>query len=114
MAERADRVAALKPQESTAGAESRGGTTASPTGGGPAARRPRRRRGTGMVISLLVIAVAGYFGVREFKARLTHVFEQDARIAGNLITISSRVSGWITALDVREGQTVSKGAVLAV
>ncbi len=43
---------------------------------------------------------------------MTHVFEQDARIAGNLITVSSRVSGWVTDLQVRESQHVRKGAVL--
>ena len=43
---------------------------------------------------------------------MTHVFEQDARIAGNLITVSSRVSVWVTDLQVRESQHVRKGAVL--
>lgn len=43
---------------------------------------------------------------------MTHVFEQDARIAGNLITVSSRVSGWVTNLEVRESQNVRKGDML--
>ena len=78
----------------------------------PAARRPKSRRGLGLLVSLIVLAIAGYFGFREFQARLTHVFEQDARIAGDLITVSSRVSGWVTSVEVKESQTVSKGDIL--
>jgi membrane fusion protein (multidrug efflux system) len=44
--------------------------------------------------------------------RLTHVFEYDARISGDLITISSRVAGWITKITVQEGEAVEKDQVL--
>jgi membrane fusion protein (multidrug efflux system) len=107
VANRADNVTSLK---STDGEEA-DATTKAPTAGASPPRR-RKRRGLGLVISLLVIAIIGYFGFNEFQARLTHVFEQDARIAGNLITISSRISGWVTALEIRESQAVSKGEIL--
>ena len=106
MADRADKVTSIKSKE----------TEEQPTEEEPKAtsgpRAPRRRRRFGLIISILVVIAAGYFGFQEFQARMTHVFEQDARIAGNLITVSSRVSGWVTDLQVRESQHVRKGAVL--
>jgi membrane fusion protein (multidrug efflux system) len=45
--------------------------------------------------------------------RWTHVYLDDARIDGEVITISSRVSGWITELPVIEGDRVKKGQLLA-
>jgi membrane fusion protein (multidrug efflux system) len=45
--------------------------------------------------------------------RWTHVYLDDARIDGEVITISSRVSGWITELSVIEGDRVKKGQLLA-
>ena len=35
--------------------------------------------------------------------RWTHVYLDDARIGGEVITLSSRVSGWITELPVIQG-----------
>jgi len=106
VADRADKVTSIKSKE----------TEEQPTEEEPKAtsgpRAPRRRRRFGLIISILVVIAAGYFGFQEFQARMTHVFEQDARIAGNLITVSSRVSGWVTDLQVRESQHVRKGAVL--
>jgi len=45
--------------------------------------------------------------------RWTHVYLDDARIDGEVVTISSRVSGWITELPVIEGDRVKKGQLLA-
>lgn len=108
MAKRADNVTSLKATDG----EEADATTKTPTAGATPPPRRRKRRGLGLLISLLVIAIIGYFGFNEFQARLTHVFEQDARIAGNLITISSRISGWVTALEIRESQAVAKGDIL--
>lgn len=44
--------------------------------------------------------------------RWTHVYIDDARIDGEIITLSSRVSGWITELPVIEGEVVKKGDLL--
>jgi membrane fusion protein (multidrug efflux system) len=108
VAKRADNVTSLKATDG----EEADATTKTPTAGATPPPRRRKRRGLGLLISLLVIAIIGYFGFNEFQARLTHVFEQDARIAGNLITISSRISGWVTALEIRESQAVAKGDIL--
>jgi membrane fusion protein (multidrug efflux system) len=45
--------------------------------------------------------------------RWTHVYVDDARIDGEVVTIASRVSGWITELKVIEGDEVKTGDVIA-
>ena len=53
------------------------------------------------------------WGAHWIYYRWTHVYLDDARIDGEVITISSRVSGWITELPVIEGDRVKKGQMLA-
>jgi membrane fusion protein, multidrug efflux system len=65
---------------------------------------------------LLVIAAAlllAAWGAHWLYFRLTHIYLDDARIDGEVVTISSRVSGWITELPVIEGDVVKKGQLLA-
>ena len=45
--------------------------------------------------------------------RYTHLYIDDARIDGEVITVSSRVSGWITELPVIEGDELRKGQLIA-
>lgn len=80
----------------------------------PAARRRRRGifRPRYLIIGALAIA-ALLFGAYEVHQRLTHVYEYDARITTDLITISSRADGVITELPIREGDRVREGDVLA-
>jgi membrane fusion protein (multidrug efflux system) len=52
------------------------------------------------------------WGAHWIYLRWTHVYLDDARIDGEVITISSRVSGWITELAVIEGDRVKKGQLL--
>jgi membrane fusion protein, multidrug efflux system len=61
------------------------------------------------VVALLLAAWGGYW----LYQRWLHVYIDDARIDGEVITISSRVSGWITELPVIEGDEVKKGQLLA-
>ncbi|MGA0023718.1 MAG: HlyD family secretion protein [Burkholderiales bacterium] len=44
--------------------------------------------------------------------RWTHVYIDDARIDGEIITLSSRAAGWITELPVIQGDAVKKGDLL--
>ena len=74
---------------------------------------PRRNRGwIRYVILILVLGVGGYWGFEEVRSRFTHVYEYDARIAGSLITVSSRVAGWVTEMNISEGDDISKGQVI--
>ena len=59
------------------------------------------------IIALVAIAVWGY-------ARLYHVTENDARVKADMITISSRVDGWVTKRLVTDGQKITQGEELVV
>ena len=64
------------------------------------------------IVAAIVLVAGGIWGAFEIHDRLTHVFEYDARISGDLITISSRVAGWVTKVAVTEGESVGKDHVL--
>lgn len=64
------------------------------------------------IVAAIVLVAGAIWGAFEIHDRLTHVFEYDARISGDLITISSRVAGWVTKVAVTEGESVGKDHVL--
>jgi membrane fusion protein (multidrug efflux system) len=67
------------------------------------------KRGLLALAALGLIAWAGNW----VYYRWTHIYVDDARIDGEVVTISSRVSGWLTELTVIEGDEVKKGQVIA-
>ena len=75
-----------------------------------------RRRGppTALLVLIAAFAIAGYFGYQEFQERRVSLHEEDARIQSDMITVSSRVAGWITKVSVEEGQVIDKGTELIV
>lgn len=77
---------------------------------------PRRRYSSRLVvrasIAVLAVGAGAYWGSQWIQHRATHVFENDARIASDMISISSRVSGLIVDLKVSQGDTVRAGNVL--
>ena len=75
-------------------------------GRGRALLRPR----TFVVAAVLLIALA--YGGRELYMRFTHVYEYDARVSADIVTISSRGDGWVVDMAVREGMQVEAGQVL--
>jgi len=64
-------------------------------------------------IIVALVLVGGWFAAREAHERMLFVEEIDARMVGDLVTVSSRVSGWLTEIDVRAGDTITRGQVLA-
>lgn len=64
------------------------------------------------IIGTVVLIAVVYFGFLEAHKRLTYVFEEDARIHTDLVTVSSRVAGWITKMPAVEGDTVQEGTVM--
>ncbi len=83
--------------------------------------RERVSRASGLVRVLLrprfiavglVLLCALIYGGRELHLRLTHVYEYDARVTADIVTVSSRAEGWIVDLAVREGQRVEAGQTL--
>lgn len=79
-------------------------------------RRARGRMGGGRLRLLLVVAalVAAAMVVWPWLAhRWSHVAINDSRIAANLVTVGSEVSGRVTTADVIAGDQVKKGDLLA-
>jgi len=81
--------------------------TAFRTGGSGASRHPVAL-GAGVFL-LLAVGLAGGLWLYH---RLTHVEENDAKVAGEVVTIASRVDGWLMTRPVIEGDRVRKGQVL--
>jgi len=73
--------------------------------------RPPSRFKTPLLIIAAVVLLG--FGGHWVYQRWTHVYIDDARIDGEIVTLSSRVSGWLTDLPVIEGDVVNKGQLLA-
>jgi len=90
------------------------GSSDAPEAASTAAPPKARRRGIGIggAVVLLIIIAAASLGGWEFTQRMAFVFEEDARVHADLITVSSRVEGWVTDISVREGDRVDKGAVI--
>lgn len=81
---------------------------------GPPPDKIKRSRSSrpSIFVGIAVVAVMLYFGVAEIHKRIAFIFEEDARIEADLVTISSRVAGWITEMPVIEGDTVQEGTVI--
>ncbi len=75
-----------------------------------ALKPPPARLKTPLLIAAAIVLLA--WGGHWLYQRATHVYIDDARINGEIVTLSSRVSGWITELPVIEGDEVKKGQLL--
>ena len=71
--------------------------------------RPKGKTWALLAAALVLIA----WGAHWVYQRYTHIYIDDARIDGNIITLSSRAAGWLTELPVIEGDEVKKGQILA-
>ncbi|MEK9752091.1 MAG: HlyD family secretion protein [Rhodospirillaceae bacterium] len=82
----------------------------------PAATEPveiQRRRPPATLIGLVIVLVLGaVFGYREFDKRLNFLHEEDARIQADMVTISSRVAGWVANVPAGEGMMVGTSTTL--
>lgn len=61
------------------------------------------------VVAAIMLLVAGAWWLHR---QLTHIFVTDARVAADMVVLSSRVPGWLTAVNVTEGDAASQGAEL--
>jgi membrane fusion protein, multidrug efflux system len=75
---------------------------------------PRRRRAVrASNLAVLVITVAGtLWALWWLYDRFTHVYVLDARVASDMLLLSSQVSGFITEVPVAESDRVTRGTVL--
>jgi membrane fusion protein, multidrug efflux system len=78
------------------------------------ATSPRRRAWRVLRMVFLGLAViAGLLLLTDWAyKRYTNVYIDDARITADVISVSSRVSGWVTKLPVGEGDRVKAGQTL--
>jgi membrane fusion protein, multidrug efflux system len=67
-----------------------------------------KRHPAGLVMLLFILLAGGVW----LYQRLIHVEENDAKTAGEVITIASRLDGWLVTRPVIEGDHVRKGQVL--
>ena len=70
-------------------------------------RRPWRFYAA-ILAGLVILGGGGHWLYQQF----THVFVNDARVAADIVAMSSRVPGWVMAVEVIEGDTATKGKVL--
>ncbi len=61
-----------------------------------------------ILAALIVVGGGGWWVWQQF----THVFVTDARVAADIVAVSSRVPGWVTAVDVIAGDPVRNGDIL--
>lgn len=96
---------------STDAASSFGLSPARPVGWAGRLRSRFRLRPRLVAIAVfLLIAVA--YGGRELYLRLAHVYEYDARVTADIVTISSRADGWIVEMPALEGTRVKANDVV--
>lgn len=61
-----------------------------------------------LAVAVVVLLALGYGG-REVYLRWTHVYEYDARVSADIVTVSSRADGWIVEMPALEGTKVKAG-----
>ena len=66
-----------------------------------------------LIIFLFGIVVGSFYGIRWLHYYFTHASTDDARVKGNLISVSPMVQGKIRLLPVQEGNHVEKGQLIA-
>ncbi len=66
-----------------------------------------------LIILVFGIVVASFYGIRWLHYYFTHAGTDDARVKGDLISVSSTVSGKIKRLPIHEGDHIKKGQLIA-
>jgi len=73
----------------------------------------KRTRKWLFVILAFGILVGSFYGIRWLHYYITHASTDDANVEGDLISVSSTVSGKIRQIPIREGEQVKKGQLIA-
>ncbi|MBB6181907.1 HlyD family secretion protein [Pseudorhizobium flavum] len=76
---------------------------------------PRRSRVKWLKLLIIGVLVGGtiWLSAPWLRARFTQIHIDDARIAANIVTVSSEVAGRVTALPIVVGDSVNAGDMLA-
>ena len=65
------------------------------------------------MIVAVAFVVGGVFGFRWWRHQQQFVSTDDAQVAGDIVTVSARITGRLAELRVDEGQSVKAGQVIA-
>jgi membrane fusion protein (multidrug efflux system) len=76
------------------------------------ASRKRKQRWL-IAIFTIGILVGSFYGIRWLHYYFTHAITDDATVEGDLVSVSSTVSGKIRLLPIREGEQLKKGQLIA-
>ena len=89
------------PDDSKPGGQSPLDSTTTDTVPPSAPVKARRIRPLYILAAAITVAVF-YVAWTEIHNRLNFIHEEDARIHADLVTVSSRVAGWITEMPIAE------------
>ena len=85
----------------------------------PPAKPPRfefvRRLGLFRPRTLAILVIVGLalaYGGRELYLRFTHIYEYDARVTADIVTVSSRADGWVMEMPALEGTRLPAGGII--
>ena len=65
-----------------------------------------------IVVTLSILAIAGYLGYKKYEHYLHNPWTRDGQVRSQVIQITPRVTGMITAISVHDNQFVHKGDLL--
>lgn len=80
---------------------------------GVAAEPAGRKKRMGLIILAVILLIAGVAGWKWNQLLRTTISTDNAKVAGDIVDISPKVSGRLDVILVKEQQTVKKGQVLA-
>lgn len=74
--------------------------------------KPAKGRGRKLVIAAVVLLGLALGGGYWLYKQLMYVTEIDARVEADMVTVASRLPGWLETMDLSQGDRVDKGDVL--
>lgn len=105
--------AALTRLRAATGSTRAGAQRTAPVAGNVRMRRPRLVARSARLAVIAVVALAALsYGSIEVYMRATHVYESDARVTADMVTMSSRADGWVLEMPATEGAKVDAGQVI--
>jgi membrane fusion protein (multidrug efflux system) len=78
----------------------------------PNSKQGGGKRNKALVILLTVIIVGGWFGLKMFITSKTHIETDNAFIEARVVPVSSKVSGTVARVMVKDNQLVKRGDLL--
>lgn len=66
------------------------------------------------IILIVVVILGGWFGISKYVHSLHHEETDDAQVEANISPVIPRVSGYVTAIKVKDHQRVKKGDTLII